>query len=302
MTIKQLTHSCEKCGQFISGMAVILILLSMSSFGHADDGFFGTGYNDKINIRVASFWATTNTEIQVDSDSGVIGEALSFEDDLNLSERETLPLIDITYRFNPHHLLDFSFVSLNRNGSTNFGRDGVTTDDILWSVGTNIKSQFDSEVYRLAYGYSFINDGKREFGLLAGLHLTRFNVKLSGRGSVVAIDPVTGNEVVIEGEGQREYNSGFNVPLPVIGLHGAYAFTPDLHFRGWGQIFSLEYDDYDGRLLNLAGILEYALNEHFGIGLGYAYYGYEFNADGDRLNGSFDYKFRGPTAFFTASF
>ena len=286
----------------MSGAVAISILLSMSSFANASDGFFGTGYNNEINIRLSGFWATTNTEIQVDSELGVIGEELSFEDDLNLSERETLPLLDITYRFNPHHMLDFSFVSLNRSGSTNFGRDGVTTDDILWTVGTSIKSQFDSEVYRLAYGYSFINDGKREFGLLAGLHITRFNVELSGSGSVVAIDPVTGNEVVVEGEGQREYDSGFTVPLPIIGLHGSYAFTPELHFRGWGQIFSLEYDDYDGRLLNLAGMLEYALNERFGIGGGYAYYGYDFSADGDSLNGSFEYDFRGPTLYVSVSF
>jgi hypothetical protein len=257
---------------------------------------------NKFNIRLSGFRAITSTELRVDSELGVIGEELSFEDDLDLSDRETLPLLDITYRFNPRHMIDFSFVDLSRSGSTNFGREGVTTDDILWSAGTTIDSQFDSEVYRLAYGYTFINDGQKEFGLLAGLHITRFNIELSGRGSVVAIDPITGNEVVVEGDAQRTYDSGFTVPLPVIGLHGAYNFTPEIHFRGWGQIFSLEYDDYDGRLLNLAAMLEYTLNERFGVGLGYAYYGYSLDADSDRLNGSFDYDFRGPTAFFSTSF
>jgi hypothetical protein len=45
-------------------------------------------------------------------------------------------------------MVDFSFVELSRSGSTRFSREGVTTDDILWSAGTRIKSQFDSEVYR----------------------------------------------------------------------------------------------------------------------------------------------------------
>jgi hypothetical protein len=268
----------------------------------AAGGLMGSGYNDKFNIRLSGFRATTSTEIQVDSEQGVIGEELSFEDDLNLAERETLPLFDITYRFNPQHMVDFSFVDLSRSGSTSFGREGVTTDDILWSTGSRIESQFDSEVYRLAYGYSFFNDGKKEWGLLVGLHITRFNTEISGTGSLVAVDPVTGDEIEVEGEGERAYDSGFTVPLPVIGLHGAYAFTPELYLRGWGQIFALEYDDYDGRLLNLAGMLEYALNERFGVGLGYTYYRYDLDADGDRLNGSFDYDFRGPTAFFSASF
>jgi hypothetical protein len=285
-----------------TGMFTVVMLLCMGGFATAGDDFFGSGFNDRINIRLSVFSALTNTEIRVDSEQGVIGEDLSFEDDLDLSDRETLPLFDITYRFNPRHMVDFSFVDLSRSGSTSFSREGVTTDDILWSTGARINSQFDSEVYRLAYGYSFINDGQRELGLLVGFHITRFNLELSGRGSLVTIDPVTGNEVVIEGEGQRKYDSGFTVPLPVIGLHGTYAFTPELHLRGWGQIFSLEYDDYDGRLINFAGMFEYTLNERFGIGLGYAYYGYDFDADGDSINGSFDYDFRGPTAFFSTSF
>jgi hypothetical protein len=287
---------------WLSVIASMTLLMSISNIATSDDVTLESGYENKFKIRLSGFRASTTTELRVDSEQGVIGEELSFEDDLDLSERETLPLIDITYRFNPRHMIDFSFVDLSRSGDTTFGREGVTTDDILWSVGAGIDSQFDSEVYRLAYGYSFINDGQREFGLLVGLHVTRFNIELSGRGSIVAIDPITGNEVVVEGDAQRTYDSGFTVPLPVIGLHGAYTLTPEIHFRGWGQIFSLEYDDYDGRLLNLAAMLEYTLNERFGVGLGYTYYGYDLDADGDRLNGNFDYDFRGPTAFFSTSF
>ncbi|MGD8914635.1 MAG: 2-oxoglutarate synthase, partial [Candidatus Thiodiazotropha sp.] len=69
---------------------------------------------NKFNIRLSGFRAITSTELRVDSELGVIGEELSFEDDLDLSDRETLPLIDITYRFNPRHMIDFSFVDLSR--------------------------------------------------------------------------------------------------------------------------------------------------------------------------------------------
>ncbi|MBL3526150.1 MAG: 2-oxoglutarate synthase [gamma proteobacterium endosymbiont of Lamellibrachia anaximandri] len=268
----------------------------------ADDGFFGTGFNKSFNIRLSGFMATTSTEIRVDSAGGVIGETLSFEDDLNLSDREILPLLDITYRFNPRHMLDFSYVDLGRNGATTFTKGGTTTDDIQWSVGTEMQSRFESEVYRLAYGYSFINDGKKEFGVLLGLHVTRFNVGLSGRGSLVAVDPDTGNEIVVEGEGERSYDSGFTVPLPVVGLHGTYAFTPNFRVRGWGQFFSLKYDNYDGSMINASGMLEYDLFENLGIGVGYAYYGYDLDADRDDLKGGFSYDFSGPTAFFYASF
>lgn len=277
-------------------------LLLGSPLTQAEDDFFGSGFNKSLNVRLSGFWATTKTEISVDSANGVIGETLTFEDDLDLPDRKTLPLLDITYRFNPRHMIDFSYVNLSRDGSAVFSKSGTTTDNIQWTVGTDIKSQFDSEVYRLAYGYSFINDGEKELGMLLGVHVTRFGVQLSGRGSIVAIDPTTGQEVVVEGEADRTYDSGFTVPLPVIGLHGAYAFTPKFHARGWVQFFSLQYDNYDGSMTNAAGMIEYDLFNNLGVGLGYAYYGYNLDSDNDHLKGSFSYDFSGPTAFIYASF
>lgn len=289
---------CQSLTATILGSALLLC----STPSMADDDFFGTGFNRSLNIRLSGFLASTSTDIRVDSADGVIGETISFEDDLNLSDREILPLLDITYRFNSRHMLDFSYVNLGRGGSSTFTKEGTTTDDIEWTVGSEIQSRFESEVYRLAYGYSFINDGKKELGVLLGFHITRFNMNLSGRGSLVAVDPNTGEETVVEGEADRSYDSGFTVPLPVVGLHGTYAFTPKFRVRGWGQFFALEYDNYDGSMINAVGMLEYDLFENLGIGAGYAYYGYDMSADNSNLKGSFSYDFNGPTVFLYASF
>ena len=111
-----------------------------------------------------------------------------------------------------------------------------------------------------------------------------------------------GDQVIVEGEEERSYDSGFTLPLPVIGLHGTYAFSDRFRVRGWGQVFSLKYDDYDGTLINAAGMLEYDLFEHFGLGAGYALYSYDLDMDGTDYNGSFSYDFKGPTLFVYASF
>jgi hypothetical protein len=199
-------------------------------------------------------------------------------------------------------MIDFSYVDLSRSGSRIFEKSGVTTDDIEWTAGTVLSGSFDSEVYRLSYGYSFINDGKKELGVLLGLHVTRLDITLSGTGTLVAINPATGDQEVVEGEATRTYDSGFTVPLPVIGLHGAYAFSDQLRVRGWGQIFSLSYEDYDGTLINAAGMLEYDLSDNFGLGAGYAWYGYNLDAEGSDYTGDFNYDFNGPTLFVYATF
>jgi len=269
---------------------------------HADEDFFGAGFNKRFSFRVSGFQAETSTDVRVDSRTGVIGTKISFEDDLGLPDRETQPLIDITYRFNPRHMLDFSYVDLSRHSSQIYESSGTITDNILWSAGAELAGSFESEVYRLSYGYSFINDGKKELGILLGLHLTRLNISLSGRGSLVAIDAVSGEEVIVEGEEARTYDSGFTLPLPVIGLHGTYAFSDRFRIRGWGQVFSLDYDDYDGTLINASGLLEYDLFEHFGIGAGYALYSYNLDVESSDYTGNFSYDFKGPTLFAYASF
>ena len=78
--------------------------------------------------------------------------------------------------------------------------------------------------------------------------------------------------------------------------------TPKLHARGWGQCFSLNYEDYDGSLINTAGMLEYDLSKKIEAGLGYAYYGSNLGVDGNNLQGSFEYNFNGPIALIYAAF
>ncbi len=277
-------------------------LLCCSSLAMAADDFFGTGFNRSLNFRLSGFQATTSTTIRVDSDDGAIGEEISFEDDLNLADRETLPLFDITYRFNPRHMIDFSYVDLARSATNVYTAGDTTTGNIEWEAGVEIRSRFESEVFRLAYGYSFINDGKKELGMLLGLHATRIGVTLEGDGYAIAVDE-DGNEYrVDEVLKKRTYDEGFTIPLPTIGLTGTYAFTPKLYIRGWAQFFALTYDNYDGSLVNASGILSYDLFNNFGIGAGYTYYGYDLDAKNDDLKGSFKYTFQGPTFFIQAMF
>ncbi|ODB84921.1 hypothetical protein A3194_14260 [Candidatus Thiodiazotropha endoloripes] len=56
----------------------LTVIISMTNISRADDAFFGSEYNDRINIRLSGFRALTSTEIEVDSEQGVIGEELSF--------------------------------------------------------------------------------------------------------------------------------------------------------------------------------------------------------------------------------
>ena len=52
----------------------------------ANDDFFGTGFNKQLLLRLSGFQASTSTDVRVDSQDGVRGAEISFEDDLGLSD------------------------------------------------------------------------------------------------------------------------------------------------------------------------------------------------------------------------
>src|SRR6185295_18234301 len=113
---------------------------------------------------------------------------------------------------------------------------------------TNVHSQFDSDIYRLSGGYSFLKDNKSELGATLGFHVTQFKTALSATGV-----GANSNDTL--------------APLPTVGLYGAYAFTPQWLLSGRVDYFSLNYNDYDGKLINFSAGVDYRFTRNFGVGL-----------------------------------
>ncbi len=94
-----------------------------------------------------------------------------------------------------------SYTNLRRDGDQRLTADIHFGDDIF-TTGTDVDTTFDSDIWRLAWGWSWINNSKMEFGSLLGLQVT--DVKLAVR----ALD------------GQLVEEEDTTLPLPTIGLHG----------------------------------------------------------------------------------
>ncbi len=265
----------------IYSLAISLCLGITNAF--ADEAVMGESFNKKFKARFAAFQASSNSELRIDSSGGLIGSTFSLEDDLGFGDRKTLPLFDFAYRFNSKHRIEFSYVDLSRSGVLPLNVS-LTIDGNEYTAGTTVDSFFNSQVYRLAYGYSFINDGEKEISMLLGAHITKIGIGINTL------------------DGALQYDTDATLPLPTIGLTGSYAFTPKFRINGWGQLFALKYEEYEGSLINASADIEYDLFENLGIGLGYTYYGYNLSAEGDRLRGEIDYNFSGPMLFANLTF
>jgi long-subunit fatty acid transport protein len=151
-------------------------------------------------------------------------------------------------------------------------------------VNSNLHSQFDSDVVRIAYRYSPWHDANSEVGFLLGFHYTSMKTSLSNS---------TGT---ITQEASVKY------PLPTLGMRGSWRVAPNTRINGFGQILKLKIGDYDGELLNFGAGAEYAFTDEMIVGVGYDYYKYNLTSTKDKARGEFDYRFAGPKLNFSWNF
>lgn len=230
-------------------------------------------------LELGGYWATADTTVRLDSTSGARGTELDFEDNLGLAKRKTSPWVQMTYRFNPRHRLEASYVTIKRSGARTLSGT-INFGDNTFPVNSTVTSEFNSEVYRVAYGYSFINEGGKELAVLLGAHITDIETSLRTTGGTQIASSASGT-----------------APLPTLGLQGAYPFTGNFRFNGWVQLFQLKVGDYKGKLTNASAALEYMAFKNLVIGAGFSYYGLDLDADDGNFRGEFNYNFRGPTLF-----
>lgn len=205
-------------------------------------------YEQGFSMRLGGFRSTADTTLRVDAANGALGYLRLARD-----ARKTIA------------------------GEIRFG-------DQVFPVSTNVNSAFDSDVWRLTYGWSFYREGGNELSLLLGLHTTKFNVKLESSGGGIA-------------EAAER-----TIPLPTIGLQGSWALGQSWRLNALAQFFSLDYDDYEGSLVSASVAAEYRMNPNLAAGVGYILNDYDLDVTKGKARGSFDYQFSGPMIYVTAGF
>jgi hypothetical protein len=240
-------------------------------------------YEEGLSARVGAMFSTADTRLRVDAANGALGTTVTLEDNLGFSKDETLPAFDATWRINPRHRIELGYARLQRDAQKTLTGE-IRFGDKVFPVNANVDSSFNSDVWRLTYGWSFYREGGNELSLLLGLHVTSFETKLRTIGGAVA------------------ETADRTVPLPTIGLQGSWALDPQWRLGGWVQVFALNYNDYEGSMVNGAFTAEYRFNRNLAVGAGYTVYDYNLDITKGRARGSFEYQFAGPILYVNAGF
>jgi hypothetical protein len=185
--------------------------------------------------------------------------------------------------------LEFEYYELKRSATRTIDRD-IEWGDVTFPASAQISSQFDSTVYRLTGGYSFYRTPVAEAGAAFGLHVTDFTLGLSGQGTGPA------------GTGFQSEQRDQLVPLPTLGAYGSFKLSEQWILRGRVDFLSLEYENYDGSLVNWLAAISWRPARNWGLGLGYRYVDYKLESTEPDFRGEVNYRFKGPTFYVEAAF
>jgi hypothetical protein len=246
---------------------------------------------DRWGVSAGAFLVELRTDAQVGFGK-LLGSRVRLEETLGLDRRQTTWRFDGFYRFRPRHALEVGLYRVNRESS------GVIESPIDFEdtrfVGEH-DSLFRMGALRTMYKYSFINDGRVNAGIAAGLSTFEFDLGIEGES--VALDP---NGDPIGGIEFKEEQNDFFAPVPAAGIFLEYAILPNFVFRSGLEIFDLTFGDYEVRLVETGFSFDYAVARHFGLGVGADTTDISYVDTDGTLR--VDYRFSGVIGFVTVAF
>ena len=266
------------------------------SLASEESDYAGPALDDKYFLVIGGFFPNIDSSVRVDSTSGIPGTGLDLEDSLGLEESAASPYLYFRWRYHPVHRVEIEYYELLRSG-TSIMQGDFREGDISGSAGVGVQTSFDVRIGRITYGYDLVKDKKKEFGILAGLHVTSAKVNFEFRGdfTIDGVGDVKGDVATEE--------AGITFPLPHVGAFFAYSFTPKLSTQLDLLLFGIEVAGIKGTLVESNATVHYQFSKHFGIGTGLKFYRFRLEDTGHSSKDSrFDYDFFGPVLFGSASF
>jgi hypothetical protein len=238
------------------------------------DGYYRTIYR-KFTFSVGfAAYADFNTQFQVNSKSTGAGANLDMENLLGLEDSRGVARFDGAYAFNRKNWLQFSYYDIRRTGDRTIAND-IQVGDVVIPAG-EVASKFDTAIFKLAYRYNFVTDQRTVIGASIGLHVMAIDTKIQSETNSV----------------DESYK--VNAPLPLLGLHGAYALGEKWKLSASAEFLQFDISSYRGLVTDTRLTLENDTFKNFGWGVGFN--GFRVNGDfqgnGD-LSAKLDYGYQG---------
>ena len=239
--------------------------------------------SDHFYVRGIYFPASVTTILRLDPNSVIEGSTLSGEDDLGLDDKVDQGRMEFDIRMRENNHVRIDYFKLNRFSQQPLPRDIIFGDEIF-EEGTTFRSKLDWRVLSLTYTYSFVHTNRFEGGLGLGIHV--IEAQASGG------EPGTLN---------REEASEVGI-FPTIAANLAFRISKRWSVTLRGQQFSANPEDFEGKMADYHGDIQYRWRKNFAVGLGYSSMETDLQVFDNDQPLLFNLDTSGPELFFRASF
>lgn len=222
---------------------------------------------EKFSVKVGALISTVDTSLNLAAKG--LGVEVDVEDFFGMDTTNSVFTLNASWRFteNRRHRLDFEYSSFRRDGFRQI-LDDITIDidgnQITIPAGTQVSSNFDIDMYKTTYNYSFFQDDRMDFAAGIGLYWMPIDIGINSTGLIRVNESET-----------------FDAPLPTIGLRADFAITPKWFLRTSLEVFYLEIDEFKGSIYESTAALEYLPWKHVGFGLAFDTFNLHIEANGE---------------------
>lgn len=242
---------------------------------------------DNFKFRLGTFFITNSeTEVQVNS-GNLVGAIINTSDNLDVKTDKEVLRLDGYYRFNDRHRVDYGWYKVESSGTKTLTKD-IDYNGETFPAGATIESVFNTETTKVNYAWSFHHDDKVEISLGVGLHITKYEIILSG--------------ATLSNPGGSREEADVTLPLPVIGFRLGYNIYTNLEFITSYDLFSLRYDQYEGNFQDVNALLEYRFSKHVGISGGFNFRHLDLTAHEGQITMKVNDSTRGAVLFLTLTY
>jgi hypothetical protein len=242
---------------------------------------------EKFKLSAGFFEPINNTNIRVDGNNGIYGTDIDFENDLGFNKNTSTFIGDFQWRSSSRSRFDLSYYRLDRSSSKTIDRN-ISFNGNTYNVGAQIDAYFNSNIYRISYGYAILSKPTYEAGLLIGAHVVKFGIGIDA----------TANNV----SGSASTNVGLTAPLPDFGLWGGWTMGKRWAVNAEADYLSITIDNISGRILAYNAAVTFRALHNLSFAAGYAGLNFRVDADREKLNGHLKWGYNGPSITATFSF
>ena len=257
---------------------IMLILTAMPDPAAAQQPWSG----ETLTLRAGAVVMDVDSSFRVDSRSLGKGTTVDAEDDLGLDDSDDVFRAELLWRIAPRHQLSLGYYDLSRD-ETERTDEPYQIGNVIFPPGILVETEFDLKLADFSYAYSLVQNDRFEFAPLIGVYGMDFDVRVE-------------NDLLGLSEGESQ-----KFPLPTIGARFNYQLSPSWWLRAKGQYFYIEYDQYEGEMLEIGAGLEWNVWRKLSLGASYSHINMDIE-DTNANGGKGEYEYDGIWGYLALTF